>query len=290
MSGEQPQAVVWIASYPKSGNTWLQTVVRFAGRSFGFPRADLDVYQIVAQGRRPEAVGGVRSQISDRPTTVLKTHDRFVADRDPHAELGMATVGFVYVLRNPFDMLLSYINFTRQQYANRSDSARYRQEVFTDLLGYDEPFTPEAWRDMTLERIPRRHLDHALQRFTELGASIPGVARMAKSTWIEHGLSWKAAARRLPAVFLRYEDLVSAPEAFLPLQRLFQFTDAQIIDAVNEVNAMQRAKQNKHIFYNKMTSYYFKDYFSRDLVERFIDRYEGPLAELGYADLRDHVC
>ena len=30
--------VIWIASYPKSGNTWIHSVLRLAGKTMAFPR------------------------------------------------------------------------------------------------------------------------------------------------------------------------------------------------------------------------------------------------------------
>src|SRR5687768_1005670 len=113
-----PESVIWIASYPKSGNTWVQTVIRRAGKSHGFPKRDLDVYKHIRAGQAPVAVGGIRPEVSRGHTTVLKTHARHVPGTRIHPELNLQAVGFIYVMRNPLDLLLSYINFTRLQYEN----------------------------------------------------------------------------------------------------------------------------------------------------------------------------
>ncbi len=278
---------IWIASYPKSGNTWVQSVVRLAGRPFGFPNSDVDVYKMIAEKRQPQTVRGVRPRVSSATSTVLKTHDRFRAGARLHPGLKLDTAAFVYVMRNPLDVLLSYINFTRRQYDNDHlrESAQYQQMLFIDLLGFERPFTVEQWREMTLDSIPRRHLDHALQRFAEQDTLIPSLQATAGGSWLEHCESWLAASKDLPSVLLRYEDILARPEQFLSLRKLFVFTEPQILAAARTVDANLRARQYKSIFFNKMTSYYFREYFSPSLVDCFFSRFESRLRALGYGDL-----
>lgn len=282
---QRAEFVIWVASYPKSGNTWLQTVIRHAGRSQGFPNQDIDVYRLIAEKREPQVVASVRPRVSPGPTTVLKTHRAWREGGRLHGELNLKTMGFVYVMRNPLDMLLSYINFSRQQYGRRKESAEYQQSLFIDLLGFDKPYAFEDWAAMSLDKIPRANLDHALTRFTDLDTDIPVISGTTRSTWLEHCRSWKAASGHMTGVFLRYEDLLAGPQHFHPLRKIFRFTEQQIDEAVESVNAAQRARRGQQVFFNKMTSHYYLDYFSPDVLRRFLDKFEAPLAELGYGNL-----
>lgn len=284
-----PKAVVWIASYPKSGNTFLQNVIRRAGKSHGFPGSDLDAYRMISEKRAPTAVkGGIQPHVSREPTTVLKTHRAHRPDDRIHEQLQLRTVGFVHIRRNPLDMLLSYINFTRLQYAHRHESVEYRTRLFIDLLGYDEPFSVEQWQAMSLDSIPRRHLDHALERFTVLDTDIPGLAATTHCSWLEHWRTWQAAGEHMPAVFLRYEDLLTGIEGFGPLGQIFQFVD-KIPEALEEVNAASarkgRESSSEAIFFNKMSAYYYGDYFSADKIRAFLDKYAKELKAMGYGDM-----
>jgi hypothetical protein len=242
----------------------------------------------MADKREPQAVRGVRPVVSVEPTTVLKTHSAFKPDNQLHPALRLKTAGFVYVMRNPLDMLLSYINFTRQQYERRKESIDYQTQLFVDLLGFDKPYSFEHWQTMKLEDIPRANLDHALTRFTELSTEIPGLTGVAGGSWLEHCRSWKHASEHLPAVFLKYEELLKGPESFLRLSRLFTFAEQQIVDAVNKVNETQQQRKGKKIFFNKMTAYYFNQFFSPEVVDRFLERFEAELTELGYKSLYKH--
>lgn len=282
---KKARSVIWIASYPKSGNTWVQGVVRAAGKSFGFPCEDLDVYKMKAENRVPVVVGGVRSEVTESPTTVLKTHSAFPKQRRVHAELGLKTVGFVYVMRNPLDMLLSYINFTRMQYKKRKYDPKYQESLFIDLLGFERPKTYEEWLETPLERIERKNLDHAMRRFTELDMELPLMSGVTGGSWLSHCESWREAGENMHSVFFRYEDLLEGPDRFLPLAKLFDFPDEVIIEAVNTVNKKQRELRGRKIFYNKMTSYYYPGYFSEDVISDFLDRFEENLRDIGYGNL-----
>lgn len=280
----RPESVIWIASFPKSGNSWMQRVIRRAGKRFGFPQTDLDVYKLIAAKRRPEVVDGIRPAVSANPTTVLKTHAKFDPEGEIHPELKLHTAGFVHVMRNPLDMLLSYINFTRMVYERRQDSEQYRNDLFIDLLGFAQPVPYEKWVDMKLEDIPRENLDHALDRFAELGTAIPGV-RMVGGTWLDHCFSWVEAGKTVPSAFFKYEELLQGPEQFLPLGKLFRFPERLIRRTVDVVNNKQRGMQYKKIFYNKMSSRYYAEFFSEAAISRFLERYGSELKRLGYGDL-----
>ena len=39
--------VIWISSYPKSGNTWLHTLLMWAPGERGYGTFDLDVYNLI---------------------------------------------------------------------------------------------------------------------------------------------------------------------------------------------------------------------------------------------------
>lgn len=283
---QKAEAAVWIASYPKSGNTWVQSVIRHAGRAYGFPDGDLDVYKLIADKRAPQIVRGVRPRVTKDPVTVLKTHAAYPSDGRLHPALRLSTAGFVYVMRNPLDMLLSYINFTRQQFEKRKDSAEYQQRLFIELLGFERAYSFDEWQQITLEDIPRDNLDHALKRFTEQKTMVPGMSGVAGGSWLSHCKSWHEARAQMPSVFLRYEDLLEDAGGFLALQKIFKFSDDEILSAVAAVNEKQRGMQYKVVFFNKMASYYFTQFFSPSCIKDFLDAMEPELRELGYDNLR----
>lgn len=283
---EQARSAIWIASYPKSGNTWVQNVVRAAGRELGFPATDLDVYKMMREGRKPTVVSGVQTHLQAKHPTVLKTHARYHYGRI-HSQLGLETAGFVYVIRNPLDLLLSYINFSRIQYANRRQDSDFQHDLFVEMLGMSEPAPYEQWRKTTLDDIPRRNLDHALKRYTDNATTIPTL-KVAGGSWFEHARSWVGASTSIPSVVLRYEDLIRDNGNFQRLRELFEFEEQDVnraVLAVHERSLESKSDEGTRIFLNKMTSYYYPDYFSEALIRDFLERYADDLNLLGYGDL-----
>jgi len=130
----QQSGIVWVASYPKSGNTWarafLHNLVRLRNGESGeqdinemarFSTWDLDKKRYAdflgfepdnATHRRDIAATrhAVHRQIADSaPGLVfIKTHNCLVMDRG-HSTVNFAvTAGAIYIVRNPLDVAISY--------------------------------------------------------------------------------------------------------------------------------------------------------------------------------------
>lgn len=285
--------VIWIDSYPKSGNTWAHDVLRTAGKKWGFPPGPMDVYDMLRTGRRPEICIPVLESVSAGPCSVLKSHSPFVREGEIHTfdDMPLKSVGFIYVYRNPLDLLLSYINFTRIEYAENAGKDGYRKSLFSTLLGI-EPEDSESWSRRTLESIPQPALDHALDTFSEHGMKIPTC--MPGVSWADHVRGWLNARDGFPSVVLRYEDCVRDPAVFGEMAKFFKFGPADIALAFNSTQARARqasvmGNSAEQIFYNKMQAYYFHEYFSEDCIRRFYRVNASILHEFGYGEQFDRI-
>ncbi|MCA9015766.1 MAG: sulfotransferase domain-containing protein, partial [Planctomycetaceae bacterium] len=91
---------VWIASYPKSGNTW----VRFLLTNLLCPdmKSSADVEALIPDVHKTK----VKPPVVHGGFGFAKTH--FLPDRLP---TGHQTVGAVYVCRDPLDVLASHVNY-----------------------------------------------------------------------------------------------------------------------------------------------------------------------------------
>lgn len=282
---ETVRPVVWIASYPKSGNTWLQLVIRRSAAKDAIPNTDLDIYRIRRSGQQPEASTCVSSNISNEPTVIAKTHSSFPELDKTHGIFNLRTVGFVYVMRNPLDLLLSYINFSRIQYQNHEHSQAFRRALFTRLLGMEEFPSAEEWANTELDSIPREFLDHALDFFTGSNTRIPALSSMAGGSWRSHCFGWLKAAATVPGVVMRYEKMLEDSSEFHNLSQLFEFSLEDIDCGVEAANARQRSLQGNNIFYNKMSSYYYPAYFSEHMINNFVSKFKEDLQMLGYPEI-----
>ena len=288
--------VIWVASYPRSGNTWVNTVLKRAGKNYGFPQDNNDVYKILAEKGKPEVCSAVREKYADNPCSVLKTHSPYNPESELHKFGGISikNTGFIHVYRNPLDVLLSYINFSRGQYQNYRNTKRYKRgkykkALFIDILDFQHTYEIDEWQSMSLDLIPQRNLDHALDYFSDHGLDIKTLSDMAGS-WITHIESWKKAHLNMKGFSIRYEDCLVDREQFVTGAEFFKFGREDVLNALEAFNKKVREfSSSGSIFYNKMEAYYFFKYFSRGAIQRFMDKNEGILRDNGYSSLLEMI-
>ena len=122
-------AIIWLASYPKSGNTWLRAFLHNLLRNPPKPAAinELDrfclgesqaawyrdVGGIDPAAASPAEIAALRPKVHEAftrsfPDSVfVKVHNR-LGEQDGHPLISMAhTAGAIYVVRNPLDVVLS---------------------------------------------------------------------------------------------------------------------------------------------------------------------------------------
>jgi hypothetical protein len=284
--------VIWIASYPKSGNTWIHSVLRLAGKNYGFPQSDLDVYNISKGGKELLVCDAVEEKFLDNPCVVLKTHSPFKVNQPLHQlpNVELVNVAYIYIYRNPLDVLLSYLNFTRISYKNNIENPIFKNNLFIELLGLTRNYDYNEWLGMSLDKIPQSNLDHALDYFSENSMVLKGLGEIAGS-WLENTQSWIDISPKFPGCSIRYEDCLGNPEPFIQLSEFFKFGRTDVLSSLEHINHSVQSmsagggNQMNTIFYNKMRAFYFVDYFSKDAISRFLTRYEDVLKYLGYESL-----
>lgn len=189
--------IVWLASYPKSGNTWLRVFLSNFQRDDGQP-VDIDKVDlgIVASARNlfDSALGVESSDMTAkeidyyRPgvyrhlaaqsaeTLYVKVHDAYgsTSAGDPLIP-SAATSSTIYVARNPLDVAISFAHHLRESVARTID----RMSDETTSLSTNEG-----------------HLSTQLKQ------------RLL--SWSEHVSSW-LDQRAIPVHLIRYEDMSHRP-------------------------------------------------------------------------------
>lgn len=281
---ESPAAVsgiVWLASYPKSGNTWTRT---FLHNLFGLLEgedAEHDINEINEfttwdlAAKRYEPHLGKPVQEADRaeiaairPTiqaeiaaqtdglALVKTHHALMMDRG-HPTLNFAvTSGAVYLVRNPLDVAVSY--------AHHMDA------------GIDD-----AIDQMAVSGLETNVTEHSVYE--------------VYGSWSEHVASWTAKPHRAVCV-LRYEDMLEQPRvAFGHLARhlLLRPTAAQLDEAIARSSFDRlRAQEAAHGFREKpkQAERFFREgragqwreRLTRRQVRRIVRSHAEQMARFGY--------
>jgi hypothetical protein len=108
----QPRSIVWIASYPKSGNTWL----RFLACNLLFGPVD----SAVTLSRLAPDLHELRATPEPpRQLTLMKTHFPYTMN----LPLAAHTAGAIYVVRDPADVMLSNFHYARRSGVSAGESA-----------------------------------------------------------------------------------------------------------------------------------------------------------------------
>jgi len=222
---------IWIASYPKSGNTWvrvfLHNLIRelrgetgaqdinmlhvWTGREsldraftqrLGKPAREASIAEIAAA--RPLAQADLVAS-AQRPV-LLKTHNA-VANVEGHATINLGvTLAAIYLVRNPLDVAVSYAHHSVQS------------------------------------------LDHVIQFMARPRSVSDGSNRHVyefMGSWSFHVASWLSVIDR-PVLILRYEDLLNQPErSFARLARFLRLAPsaAQLRAAIEKSSFAALARQ-----------------------------------------------
>ncbi|MCA9791352.1 MAG: sulfotransferase domain-containing protein [Candidatus Eremiobacteraeota bacterium] len=271
--------LVWLASYPKSGNTWFRAFLRaFLSGSvdvnqLGFDhsgrRRDLDEMLAIEtaylldhelERLRPD-VYRARAAECEQPALFVKTHEGFRRLEDGRALfVPECTRGVVYLVRNPLDVVVSY--------AFHLEQGDFDQAIAKLAVG-------QTWGWV------RDRYSH------QIGQLVPD--------WSSHVVGWLDNAE-LPVHLVRYEALLETPEAtfsqaldFLGLHH----TPEQVARAV-ELSSFQRLRQQEQQqgFWEKMrlgVNFFrrgqagdWRRHLSREQVERVVAQHQKVMARLGY--------
>lgn len=210
--------IVWLASYPKSGNTWMRVFLTNYLRNAEQP---VDINELdnaeIASSRHifDEAVGIASGDLtyeevnryrpdayihfaeSHSETIYCKIHDAYTYLPNGRPLFPTeVTYGAIYIVRNPLDVAVSYSNHTGSEI------------------------------DMTIQLMG----DHRYCLAMDYGGQ-PLQLPQRLHSWSDHVVSWRDAPN-LNRIFVRYEDMMSQPvETFSSVAR-FLSADTQL-DANN---------------------------------------------------------
>ncbi len=277
--------IIWLASYPKSGNTWMRILLtnylrngvepadinKIDGGSIASARFWFDEWVGVEASALDDAVikrlrpGVYRCMAREEQETLyMKVHDAWVRnDRGETLFPPEVTAGVVYILRNPLDMAASCAHHwgvsIAQAVDNLCDSA------------------------------------HASSR------SIGGMAdqlRQFMGSWSSHVLGWLDKSG-LPVCLVRYEDLRRDPEryfgevvTFCGLPRdIKRIRKAVAFSSFSELQRQEKDKGFRERSVNAPGNFFrrgevgsWREELPYDLAQRLIDTHGESMRRFGYLD------
>ena len=274
--------IFWLASYPKSGNTWMRVLLTNYLRSADQP-ADInslddgpiasarqafddhvgveasDLTQDEIERYRPL----VYEQMSEQATEqlFLKVHDAFTYTRYGYPLISKAaTAGVIYLLRNPLDVAVSFAHHSAT----------------------------------TVERMVRRMADPEFA-FVDNPHRLHNQLRQRLLTWGGHVTSW-ADEPELRLHLVRYEDLQADPiAAFAGVVRFCGLDDDAVrIARAVDFSRFERMQQQEAergfaekmpraaAFFRKGTSGSWREVLTPELAAKLIADHREAMRRFGY--------
>ena len=203
---ERGRSIVWLASYPKSGNTWVRALLtayldgggelnlnalvgksRLLDRQMLDDMAGIDSALLSPRDLIPYQAMQIRSlSASAREPVYIKTHSAYLSGEGGCALFpAEATAGAIYIVRNPLDIVLSY--------------AHHEGKDFDAIIAMmsDETAMLDHWPSRRSSNIPQ-----------------------LVSSWSNNVASWISDAP-FPVHLVRYEDILRTPS--LEFERILDF-------------------------------------------------------------------
>jgi aryl sulfotransferase len=285
------KGLFWLASYPRSGNTWIriflhnylldkQTPVdinNMTGIMYASARNYLDQFLgIESSDLLDEEIRDLRPTIyrtiAAQDTLfgdlrILKVHDAFetTSQNEPIFPLDV-TNGIIYIVRNPLDVAVSLANF----YGN---STEYAVEQIND----------DKWQ---LAAQHSRLHSHVNQRL---------------SNWSQHVESW-ISVQNTPKILIYYEELVLSTEKtfkaileFLGipintarLRKAIEFSSFSTLQTQEVDQGFGEKPVVQRSFFYKGQIGTWQHKLSTRLVAKIIEVHFSTMYKLGYADGEGH--
>lgn len=283
--------IVWLASYPKSGNTWFRafltnliqdgdtpaSVNELEARYLAASRTLFDDYSGVESSNllqdeieqlRPrvyEEVVRVEAQKRNVPL-IMKIHDAYTYNGAGSPLISSeATGGALYFLRNPLDVAVSFAHHSAckiDHIIEKMADASYCLNDRSDRIG-------NQFRQRLL-------------------------------TWSSHVTSW-VDGREVPLHLMRYEDMVSFPvETFtaavrfvgLPddparILKALRFSDIRELQRQEQLHGFQEKAQNAASFFRKGEIGSWREALTDHQVRRIIHDHREVMRRFGYLNEYD---
>ncbi len=274
--------IIWLASYPKSGNTWMRVFLTNYLRN-GEEPADINELEtrgisssrllfdelsgIEASDLTPDEIDRLRPQVYRKlavlgePPILIKVHDAYTLNSDGRPLFPAdATQQVIYLIRHPFDVAVSYAHHNG-----------YTVEKGTAALNDDRHGLCTSSRKLTNQ------------------------LRQRLLTWSEHVHSWVDFSG-LPVQVVRYEDMKENPHAMFTrvlrrigvevdderLQRAVEFSSFETLRDQEQQSGFSEKSPKCQSFFRRGSIGAWRDELPDACADELLNKHAEMMHRFGY--------
>ena len=275
--------IIWISSYPKSGNTWtryflsnyffnkqkINSDFNILNKIDKFPPYKI-LQQLLSEDEIKESAYIISKYWHDIQLEIIKEKDDFVFLKNHNALVSIEgrnlteerfSLAFIYLVRDPRDIAVSYSNFDK-------------------TLSIDK----------AIDRITSENLYcHVTKKFP-LDVEILG-------SWKFNYYSWKTGVAEVPRIIIKYEDLIN--NTFETKLKIIKFLSKILnfkVDTnhikysieqsdfkrLQEIENNQKFHESTNTFFNSGKIGQWKNILSSKQISRIENFCKDEMKELGY--------
>ncbi len=244
--------IIWLASYPKSGNTWLKILLNQIISPKRNATESIPTFHKSFPDEAP------LHELSEGSVKIVKTHCN-PSNRRLSAGNGRC-IGALTIYRHPLDVLLSAVNYI----GYKQNTKYFKNNVIKSV--------EEILRD--------NEMDFYVDNFIE-NDGISVYSDMCGG-WSTYQREWDERGEGIKYLRLCYEEMVRDPSS--AVEALFDFVgvawNRDAVDAVIAEANRRTARDGK--FFWKKKAYNYREMLPAQMIARFCRAYETELSYLGY--------
>lgn len=227
--------IIWLASYPKSGNTWVRIFLETYFKKIeidinikGFPNPKRFEFLNIDPSKFENIVKNWKNlqheQNLSHKYNILKTHNALCTINNYKFTSYENTFGAIYLVRDPRDVLISYASH----------------------LGISHKEALNVMMDTNAGEI-KKHYGNLIQ--TSL-----------MSSWSNHYNSWKSKIGKNDFLYLKYEEIIK--DTYKEFSRIikylsqiyqFEINENKILEAIEETNFEKLREKEKMYGFEQAT-------------------------------------
>jgi aryl sulfotransferase len=282
--------IIWLASYPKSGNTWMRILlanyladrdepvdinslgggpIASARQVFdervGIEAGDLTLEEI--DNLRPAVYEGVSADATD--TMFVKVHDAYTWNEDSEPVISKAaTRGVLYMIRNPLDVAVSFAHHSAAPVAR----------TVTNMTDDEFCFCDEPGR-------------------------LPNQLRQKLLSWERHALSWIDDSG-LDVHVVRYEDMKAdtvcrftevirysgLDDDPVRIAKAVEFSQFESVKKQEEEKGFGEKMRKSESFFRKGQVGSWKEQLTPELIEQLTDAFGETMSRFGYSERLEQIA